>query len=92
MAFLLSEVSSWKPELFFPMDDGAVGLMGGQHKDLGNLYMLGGAGSIKGDVSNIVTSEWLDTTVDIVSTLGITMETHIGEVCLHQSRLDIRHT
>lgn len=71
------------------VNHGAIGLMGGENQHLGYLNMLGSAGGIECHVGNIIASQWLNATVNIVGTLGVAMETDVGEIGLHQSRLDV---
>lgn len=63
--------------------------MGGENQHLGYLDMLGSAGGIECHVGNVVARQWLNATVNIVGTLAVAMETDVGEIGLHQSRLDV---
>ena len=65
--------------------------MGGQNQHLGNLYVLGGVGGKNGNIGYIVTSQRLDACVEFLRTLFITLETHVAEISLHESGLQVRH-
>ena len=54
--------------------------MGGENQHLGYLNMLGSAGGIECHVGNVIASQWLYATVNIVGTLGVAMETDVGEI------------
>ena len=74
------------------MNHTSAGLMGSEYQHLGYLHMGGSTGGIESYVGNVGARERSDALIHIFGTLVIAMESHVAEVCLHQSRFEISHS
>ena len=78
--------------LFLAVSYRARGLVGGHDQHFGYLDMLGqGSGEVN-HLGHIVARERTKPFIHVVGRSLIATETHHGEVRLHQSGLDVRHT
>lgn len=67
----------------------AAGLMGGQHKHLGNLHMGRSAYGVEAHIGDVVARQGLNAVVNMTGALFVTMESDVGEIGFHQARLHI---
>ena len=74
------------------MNDRTVSLMRCKDENLCNLYVGGCIGGIKRYIGNIISCEWFNSFIDTVCLFFVAMKTHIAEVSLYKSRLDIGHS
>ena len=66
--------------------------MCGEDKHFRYLHVCRSLGSIESDIGYIIAGKRFDTAIYVVGTLAVAMETSDGEVSLHQSRFQIRHS
>lgn len=70
-------------------DNAAAALVGGEDEHLGDLHVGGGVGGVDGHVGDVVAGEGFDTLVDVGGALGVTMETGVAEIGLHEAGLEV---
>ena len=78
--------------MLFPYNHTAICLVGCEYQHFGNLNMLRGICCIDGNIGDIITCQWLDAFVYISSTLVVTVETNIAEICFHKTRFQVCNT